>query len=305
MAWTTGTATDHKDLLDKIVDFAVLNGWTLHASSIGAGAEDFDVYQISGPGSDVNADVHLNLRTRTELATNTTWIECRGSILYDANLAWDNQPGGGPGSFLIIWPFAMQYWLSVSDRRIALTVQVNAEYYSMYAGFFLPFATPVEYPYPLMTVASFDSAINYTAQRSDIRAMSDPGAGGWVREPDGTWVQLRNHTTGVSTVDNFSRHYPDGYYAFPYFSGNINNSPMQALDLRPPPADEDRRTIMPIYLQGASEFSSFIGVYEGVFWIKGFGLGTEQEFSIGANDYIIFQNRQKTANWHYYAQEQA
>lgn len=306
MAWTSGTATDHRDLLDKIVDFATANGWTLQASSIGSGAsQEYDTYYLSGPGSDLNADVYVNMRVRTNTTNNTTNIECKSAILYRSDLEWGNQPGVSPSTYLCLWPFAMPYWISVSDRRITVTVKVNLEYYSLYAGFFLPFATPLEYPFPLLNVASYSAELHYTDDRTGKRSMCDPGYGGSIRNPDGTWVEIRNHGDGTGPNDAFQSHENSGYYALPYFNGSTTGAGFEEVDLRPAQADPDSRPILPIYIQSATTgYGSIIGLYEGVYWISGYALAGEQEMTIGGTDYIIFQNKGRNEPQHYYVMEQ-
>lgn len=287
MAVQTGTATDWKDLLADLVTFVTANGWVEEDGGTGAGAEDPDFTYLRGPGSSGNADVHVNIRTGATVAAGAYWWEVRGALTFDSSLTFENQPGVSPPTYLLLWENSIDYWFYVTDRRIIVVAKVSTSYLSIYAGFFLPFATPTEYPFPLYVGSSAAVKVIYTAASSAIRSFADPGEGAaWLREPGGAWVEVSNHGDDTTSDDDFEAHALTGYYLWPYWNGTgtldtMANETLARLEFRPAPGAPSSRFLLPLHLFGTAIDAGVIGVLEGAFWTFGFGAGSEQSFNIG------------------------
>ena len=284
MAFSVGTSTDWKDLLNDLVTFVTANGWTLE-KTVTVNTEVEERY-LRGPGSAVDSQVYVNIRTGAVVSDAAYWWEVRGAVGFDTNLTFDNQPGTSPDTYLLLRNASIDYWFAVSDRRIVVVAQVNTSYFSMYAGFFLPFATPIEYPFPLYVAASKGPPpLIFTTTNSGIRSVADPGIrAAYLREGGGQWQQVYNHDDALTADDDFQSHQNIGYYTWPYFAGggaqSTPSSNFPLIDIRPPPADTTANIIVPVHLHGSGFDQGVVGFLEEIYWIPGFGVGAEQTFTL-------------------------
>ena len=283
MAFQTGTSTDWKDLLADLQTLMVANGWVLEKTETSG---DIETRYFRGPGSASNAPVHVNFRTGDVAVDGEYWLEVRGATAFDTTLTWDNQPNVSPSMYMPLWQNSIDYWFSVTDRRVSITANVSTSYFSLYAGFFLPFATPTDYPYPLYVAATSGTQPSiYTTTNSGLRSMADPGLNAaYVRQPGGTWAAVYNHGTDVTGDDDFEVHTGIGYYMWPYNNGsgstNQDNDSFRAPDIRAPAAESTFNFIIPCHIAGTQADDGIIGFLEDVYWIPGFGLGAEQTFTL-------------------------
>ncbi len=249
--------------------------------------EDPDILYMNGPGPST-PNVQVNIRTGADVAAGKYWWEIRGALLYDSGQDFDNQPGISPPSYMLMWNSSIPYWLSVSDRRIVLTTKSSTRYFSLYAGFFLPYATPVEYPYPMYIAGTLGTTPPiYTTTLSTIRSAFDPSqVHAYVREPGGTWIEVENHGAGSGGDDNYLLHNGGTYFMWPYYAGGTNTSTatyLKNLEFRPGPAGPaDALIIMPLEILGDAEDNASLGVLDGAVYVPGFGSSAEQTFTLGA-----------------------
>lgn len=248
--------------------------------------EDPDILYIHGPGPTGTENVHINMKTSADIVGGKYYLEVRGAILYDSSLDFENQPGGSLPSYMLTWNGSIPYWLSVSDRRIFITTKSSTRYFSMYAGFFLPYATPVEYPYPLFISATVGvTPPIYTEVGSEIRSAVDPASlQGHVRAQGGSWVKTHNHDNFGTGDDSYDNREAGTYYTWPYYSGGtigLSNR-LRDLDVRPPSGLIDMLTPTPIEIIGDREDEGILGILEGAFFVPGFGASAEQTFNVAA-----------------------
>jgi hypothetical protein len=264
MAVETGTASGWLDLLDKLVTFAVANGWVVE-KSVTVTAGQVEERYLRGPGSLDTAPVHVNIRTGATPVEGIYWWKVYGAIAFDTGFEIAGQPGASPGTNLILWQNNIDYWFYINDRRLIVIAKVAASYFSLYAGFFLPFANPIEYPYPLFIAATDDDPPRiYTTANSGFRSFADPGEDcAHIRTPGGQWVDVFNHGD-YSTVDAYKNH-EQGYYVWPYHSGGGNAGQEDSLiawDIRPPPNYPDARIIIPLHFSGGVPEAGIIGIID-------------------------------------------
>jgi hypothetical protein len=283
MAIETGSAAGWIDLLDKLVTFALANGWVLE-KSVTVTAGQIEERYLRGPGSLDTAPVHVNIRTGAAPVEGIYWWKVYGSIAFDTSFEIGAQPGSSPGVNLLLWQNNIDYWFYINDRRFLVIAKIAASYFSLYAGFFLPFANPIEYPFPLFIAATDkDPARIYTTTRSDFRCFADPGEDcAHIRAPGGQWVDVFNHGEN-SIVDNHKSH-NQGYYVWPYFSGGGSTNSEDSLpgwDIRPPPNYPDARIIIPLHFSGGIAEAGIIGIMDEAYYVPGFNIAPEQTFSLG------------------------
>lgn len=293
--WITGTATGLKDLLSKLAGHATDNGWTV-VSSTGGAAPNTDVCFFQGPGYGAGYECFFGIRTYEDAPNNHFCLETRGYTAYDPSRNWNDHPGRSPSTtFTRVWNAAMDYWLSISDRRILLIVKCSNTYHSLYAGFFNPFANPVEYPYPAYFAGDASTPGPFGNTDINVRSVAFPGRdAAFVREPGGSWRRVIVHDSSGSY--NFLVGPNIGIYSiWPYYSF-VTTSDNPASGFAYPPFAQmepltgvpDSMFIMNCYLIGNSQEAGVLGVLEGVYWIPGNTISAEQALTINGEAYRAF-----------------
>ena len=173
MAIQTGSATDHKDLLARLVTFATANGWVSEAYTTQVGDDTADVAYLRGLGSADTENVHVNISTFGDTFNNVFTWDVYGATAYDGAQGLTLQPGVSPVSRFFMTNSSMTYWFYVSDRRIIVVIQAGTVFFAMYAGFFLPFATPLEYPFPMYIGATSGTRATTTHPNTCLLYTSD------------------------------------------------------------------------------------------------------------------------------------
>lgn len=303
MAYSTGTATTWKSLLADLRTFAVANGWTSVVYTTNPSSTVADVLLLRGPGPTATEDVFVLIQAKARLTgTATYWWEIRSFPAYDAALALSNQVGISPPVYQIFWVGTIPYRIALNDRRIMMVSQVDTTFRGLYAGFFLPFATPLEYPYPLYIGACtgrFDGAPyldtevpTFQDDATRIRNAFDPGdRAAYVREPDGVWEQVFNHQDGSGNPNtNYDEHTGIGYYTWPYFQGSANSSveSLSGLNIVNQELVPNTLPLIPIHIFGSDFNAGVLGILEGAFFAPGAQLSSGQQLTIGSTTYRAF-----------------
>lgn len=280
-------------------------------------SEDYFAWQA--PGYDANRRVYIHARGYTFTSGDTHVISFDYSVNYDGSiLAWNGQPGssGGESSHLMNGS-EITYWLySNSKRFILVTRQGAQDYTSTYAGFGSAFATPDDYPFPLLIASTMGaySSYNYSQSNNRMSFIADPGTGGAARMRlwDGTLLTPANRgdsegtgTFRLQTPANswvWPLHFgSNGRAVWPYgFGGDWadNNAPhgfefvaataQNALPLFPCTVQHD-------------PFGNIMTM-DGVFAIpSGRLLTPTQLITIGGQNYRIFPNRTRRDPSHWMA----
>ena len=163
MAYTTGTCTGHLELLDALKSYLASNGWTCLGDVVKGTRE---VY-FKGTGLAGTDQIHIGFKVYNDAANDVHNLAVGGFTGYRDGIEFISQPGYG-ARYLTLSDQSMRYWFIVNGRRVIIIVYVNSNYVTAYAGFFLPFANPSAYPYPLFIGAnSSTSTKRYSTQDGD------------------------------------------------------------------------------------------------------------------------------------------
>lgn len=290
---------------------------------------------FKAPGNAGADNIYVGIRSEYDGAAGWYNLFLNGFAGYDPNeLNFFDQPGAiGPfGSqnpiaipMVPLWDSSMPYWFSASGRSFRFGVKVDTLYEGGYLGFFLPYATPGQYPYPLMvggslvpqdTLRSSEWRYSYVNWRHGVfpgpGASSTPNSDGsqwatcYVRTPDGLWKYVANRPNSGTAV-------PDGLIG-PNHS--ITSGPSGAARSMWPHCMNDQWTsgklpyrdclgggyvIQPcIILQRLPEVMVF-GELEGTFNISGFGVSSEDTAVFGGKTHVAFQNAYRNTVHEYWA----
>lgn len=294
MSWITGTATNLKDLLEQVVGHAEDEGWTVNYTTGGA-APNTDVAYFEGPGYGTGYECYFGIRTYEDAPNNAYCLELRGATAYDGGKSWADQPGRSPNTtFTRLWNGTMTYWLAISDRRLLLMVKCSNTYHSLYAGFFNPFANPVEYPYPMYIGGDAPTVGPFGATDGNARAVAFPGRGGaYLRDPAGNWRVVCVHNADASF--GFQVGATGVFTVWPYHSYVANSDNPSNQYNYPPyarvetlPGVSDSMFMSNCYLIGMDDEAGVLGVLEGVYWIPGNTISAEQQLTVDGETYRVF-----------------
>lgn len=230
----------------------------------------------------------------------------------------------------------LNFWFGVSARRICGVVQLkNAgigvnHYASLYLGFLNPFNSATEWPYPIYIGGCSsardalykDTTITFSGLTEAINTGSVLGPG-FIRRTDGAWVSVAN---SINILGSGRNPYSDGAGVYPgklftasptlgdtiSGTGNFNwqsiilnsGDPGAAtLNMRPTPhSGGDRRIIVPATVaisEASTAFRDMVGEMEGVFWVPGQGVVSEDAITEGNDRYRVFQNGNRTQLYSY------
>jgi hypothetical protein len=152
-AYITGTCPDAATFWNLLLDFltgdedlvAAEENWEQVWAN---GGESQRV--LKGPGLAGTDSVYIGLRFKENETTDEHSIYLSGytGILAEATDLTQHF-GRSPEVAFFLDTNPMQYWLVASGRRFVVVVKASTVYESAYAGLYLPYSLPTNYPYPL------------------------------------------------------------------------------------------------------------------------------------------------------------
>lgn len=266
---TTGFA--HKEMLLRIKALAEANGWTTLRYKIDDPASHELILQGAGLGG--TNQIVVGFRTYESVPADYYNLAVAGFTGYVPGNSWATQPGflesGVP-----CHNQRVDYWLAVNAQRIALAMKVGTPVYeTAYAGFFLPYATPNQYPYPLCVGGMLTGA---AATRYSDTAHTMPYKGSRpnfvIRWLDGTWKQ------------------PQSY---PWNNTNIGGATDQLRDTN------SQYPVMPVILNETTP--NIFGELDGIGYVSNFNNTVESTVEVAGTDWICIQDVGRTNFNDYYA----
>ncbi|AEY69559.1 hypothetical protein AH2_00053 [Burkholderia phage vB_BceS_AH2] len=305
MAFTTGTAAHHADLIDKLRQWLVGTvGWTEMYWKLGASVTDETFLVVKGPGAGAGREVYVTLHATADAAAPYYSIGIRGAIGYQAGAAWGNNPGEGPPTYLNLWQNPINYWFYANARRFVIIAKCSTNYMSAYAGMFLPWADPTQYPFPLYVAADCGVKTGWNTVNSARRMFCDPGywnlGAGVIRDTDGMWQNVLNQQQGNSNDFTYGQRRGAAYFLWPWASGSENdfddngwagrasgNTVGGAVDAIVP-TKQGERLIVPAHINHTQRPA--LGALDGIYMPFGSGLVTEQTVAAGGKTLRAFQN---------------
>ena len=224
MSFTTGTATDYKNLLEKLRDYItgvdvspnVDRGWVLlkDTSITSPQPSVYEmIFQGRGDSSPAKA-IYFGIQTYENVPTGYYNWDVKGFTGYNATspeTAFASQPGVSPDCYVPLQNATISYWFYVTGRRVCMVAKTGTAYQYMYCGFFDPLATDSEYPYPMMIMGSSylvtqkfsDNDLDYASSTNPAgTSVTTPGqshSAGYLRFTDGQWYGVKNHWNSSNT----------------------------------------------------------------------------------------------------------
>lgn len=218
---------------------------------------------VKGPGAAGQDQVFVGLQ-RYALSTSD-WFNwrMRTFIGYVPDNTFASQPGAGTERAVALWDQSIPYWFVANGRRFVAAAKVSTVYEAMHGGLILPYATPAQYPYPVLIGGTLGSA-------SSTR-WSDTSAGHSVFAYAPGTLALRN-VVGTQIA-------PDIWPSSPGASATLYN-------YRPAPGDS--YPLFPIELQDGGP--NRYGYLDGVYFVPGFAAAVEDVVQIGGINHVMLLN---------------
>jgi len=281
----------HQHIVVAVRDFAVANGWTLlRFSDTGV---DHEVI-LRAPGLSGTEQIFLGLRTYQDAGAD--YYNLLGGVFtgYVAGNSFDTQPGAWL-SGVPAHNNRIDYWLTLNGQRLVLAMKVGTPVYeTCYLGKFLPYATPGQFPYPVVCGGSLNGA---AATRFSEASHSMPfkGAG-----PSGTARPgMRMRTVGGLWIQPWC--WPWGLVDFSVSDLAGNTRALRDTNGSYP--------LLPLVLHDNSGIGdatpavvgNVYGELDGVLYISGFDNAVENTLVLGGVTYVVMQDVARTGHTDYVA----
>ncbi len=263
---------------------------------------------LKGPGGGSD-EIFVNLET--DYSVSGDWYNWRlyGATGFIAGNALDfsAQPGASLPVGLSLWQASIPYWFIANGRRFMVIAKINTTYHALYVGFILPYATPSQYPYPLMIGGSnamgstTDARLRWSSTNDDCRNFYDPGgvdssmssltsvATLYLRFADGSWYPFKNWYTSSSPEVSVG----NGRNIWPWGPSSDHATAYKNIVT----AIDGSYVLFPciMHVDGANPSPNILGEIHGVFAVTGFGNAAENTTTINGVTYLIIPNVFRTA----------
>lgn len=281
----------HQHMVATVRDFAVANGWTLLRFS-DAGA-DHEVI-LRAPGLSGTEQIFVGLRTYQDAGADYYNLLAGVFTGYVAGNTFDTQPGAWL-SGVPAHNNRIDYWLTLNGQRLVLAMKVGTPVYeTCYLGKFLPYATPGQFPYPVVCAGPLSGAA--ATRFSEVsHSMPFKGAG-----PDGMQRPgMRLRTVGGLWVQPWC--WPWGLVDF-----SVSDIAGSVRALR----DTDGHyPLLPLVMHDNSAVNNgtpgtvgnVFGELDGVFYISGFDNAVENTLVIDGRTHVVVQDCARTGHTDYVA----
>lgn len=259
----------HYAMLEEIMNFCESNDWTiLRYDTVSTNRELI----MMAPGLSGEEAIYVGLRTYHSVDSDYYNLSVAGFTGYVSGNAFDAQPGavisGVPAHNARI-----DYWMTINGQRLAFALKVGTPVYeSAYIGKCFPYATPSQYPYPLVVGGMLNGS---AATRFSDTAHAMPYNGNRA---------------------NMRMRFVDGTWRTPYCYPWGNDVLMGSTQMKP---SGTSYKLVPVQLHDNS--ANVFGELDGIFAISGFDNAVENTLEIDGVDYVVIQDVWRTGFTNYYA----
>lgn len=307
MAFEIGTASNYRDLLDRFYTFV-----TTHSHLVAAGQQwqalrwttgaDTKELILKAPGLAGAEEIYCGILAY-ESATAGYYIwDLNGFIGFNPANSYYTQPGAISGwrPKMSLWNMAIPYWFVANGRRAVVVAKVSTVYQAAYLGFILPYATPGQYPYPLLIGGSMTGqrGYNYSVTSVNHRHFVDPGEESqgnantacMLRGPSGAWLSFQN----LTLLSNSEYRYDGPRQVWPMnytYLGNQREAP------------DGTYVLTPVVLtqRNSDTDHDLFGELEGIYHVSGFNNAAENLITVGGVNHLVVQNVYRTSARDYWA----
>lgn len=251
---------------------------------------------VKGPGTAGNDEIYVNLQTVSSVQSDAYNIRISYSVGYNPLLNNVDQPGVGEAHYFLGWNQVTPYWFVASGRCLKVIGKISTTYSNMYGGFFLPYALPSEFPYPVIAGANSIDNIRWSDRSYKNSSFWNPSFALRTDSTYGTCLTMRRTDGSIGYFFNYAETVPSTYQArgvtYPYAYGATYRSETGLLDFRTAP--DGSYALQPIVLTSPTNGINVFGELDGVFHVSGFNNASENIISLEGVDYLVVQSAFRT-----------
>ena len=328
--------------INLTIDATILaTGWATDRSQILVAPERELLLRGVGSGAD---EIFIGFETKRNVGAGVFYWELAGNTGFDNGELFDNQPGSSrsvAATDTLTTPLnngTIDFFVVIDGFHIKLIAKSGASYTNAYLGFIFTYATPAEYPYPLLIMGCassnlrdepFNTSSNYMSGMHDpLQDANNDGGPGAIREVDGQWYVIshafqqgasklkksdrviypagsipNNDTLEFAEIDRFQvyNQADDPSVLF----GNASDTSAPATSLNPSvDSGGDIAFLWPTMLYQKIPSQQFLGELIDVYPVVVFGIGAVSEDTMtdaNGDVYLLFQNCNRTDVWAFFA----
>lgn len=315
MAYEIGTATDHVDLYNKLFTFltshadlvATGQAWELaweHPQAsypYSPGAAGSDV-MLKGPGAAGNDEIYVGMRLDADASNDQFGIWFAGAQgVVPSSESYSAHVNSADPMHMPVFDLSTPYWFVANGRRFVVVAKISTTFVAAYEGLFLPYATPLEYPYPMVSSGCSRTARRWSDEADQHTHFCMPWDGRTitytyenvtsaedgrtrVMSPSGEWVLFNNRR--------------DNYSIFPWRAGGGS---VDFVGTQRALFGGSHMLYPATLVSTGSRLRGTLGVFEGVFHCAGFGNAAENIITVDGADHLVVQNMFRTGFTDYWA----
>ena len=315
-------------------------GWSTDRSQVLVAPERELLLRGVGAGAD---EIFIGFETKRNVPDGVFYWELTGQTGFDNGESLDTQPGSSRANLDtedLTTPLAngiIDFFVVIDGFHIKLIAKTGASYTNLYMGFIFTYATPAEYPYPLIIIGCSSAATRnqpFNTSSNFLSGMHDPlkfanadDGPAAIREVDGQWYQIahafaqgasklkladrviypagsipNNDTVEYAEIDRFNP-YTQADDPSIYF-GNASDTIAPARTLEPSvDSGGDIAFLWPTMLFQKKPSQQFLGELIDVHPVVVFGIGAVAEDTMtdaNGDVYLLFQNCNRTDTWTFF-----
>ncbi len=325
MAYDNDTVAGNVALWDYIIDFLTTglgaDNWDVAWTAPG-GEEDGIV--LKAAGSTGTEEIFIGFSRVDSVDTDANHINIYGmtGVLEDAT----NMSGHiNVSPEVRIWADAstMKVWIVANARRMIIVVNISTVYQAAYAGFYLPYAPPTSYPYPMFIggtsnidtdVADWRSTSPYHSQFPFAPRIGGSGSDGafransWLLDNAGAWVPvMAGDDTAIAILPNYAFDEEiDGnnnWHITPEWTSSSSYRKMGYNGIRSRITQNfgGGFALEQMTFARVNPATEMIGVLDGAYFVPGVGNVAENTIEIDSIDYLVVQDVFRTVTTSYWA----
>jgi hypothetical protein len=276
MPYTSGTATDYKNLLSILVTFAASNGWTILEQTA------TKVY-LKGTGLTGLDEIYGGIECVELTGSYYNW-RIAGSVSWKSDRTdLTNQPLSSGAKYVYLWNQPIPYWIVANGRRIIVVAKITTTYQWFHLGLLTPCSTEKQNPYPLLIGGCGQNFSSTYSDTSNSAFWNNIAPSAFLNGPGGIYRR------GCTRTDI----YPESP-GFSFYSANIEMMPTMMVDL------SGNYYIEEIFAV-EDRYKAIYGKVEGLFKVTGDGNSSENVIAISSVDYKVFADMHRTTPSDYVA----
>lgn len=328
MAYVTGTATSHTDLYSKLIEFLTENDDLVNDNQewevVWTGSEHNGEVVLRGPGLAGLDTIYVGISRFYDLVLDNIYFQVRGMTgVIDVAEQVQQHVNVSQAVRFFADQNPLQYWFVANGRRFVVVTKMSTVYSACYAGLYHPYATPLNYPYPMFIGGSSgsgaDDPLNWRVSGNYHRHFIDPAfslsnlananSSARLLTPMAEWLRglnldqssLLSQGQTESNTGFFvgPRVFGYGHAATPS-SGNYRISYRQA-NQRIRDAFGEGHLLTPISLTSRTPSNQTWGILDGVFDVSGYMNSSENIIEVDEKEYLVVQNVFRTDVGNYWA----